>query len=179
MSYGTGELECGFFETLAPTTSTGITAHLLAPVPIVGLAAGGNAAYITLASTESAIDGDSKYVSRRVRVTSGTGAGQIVVSTGYTGSNKRLAATFATAPDNTSGYMIESEYDGMFAKEALIVAVTNDILFRMDGVAPTATVGVPLVAGSSMVIGGTQDLKNFRCIDTATGASSVRVQTYF
>jgi hypothetical protein len=179
MSYGTGELECGFFETLNPTTSTGITAALLSPVPISGKAQAGNAAYLTLAASESAVDGDTKYTGRRVTITSGAGIGQTVLTTGYAGSTKRAAGVFGTAPDSTSSYVIKSAYDGLAAKEALIVAEAQSIRFRLDGVAPTATVGMVLAAGSSMIIGGTQDLKNFRCIDTSAGASTVQVQVYF
>jgi hypothetical protein len=171
--------ECGFFETLAPTASTGITARLLKPEPIVGLAQGGNAAYITLAAGTSTADGETRATGRRITVTSGTGAGQQAVSTAFTQSNQRAASVWGTAPDNTSRYRIDSDFDGLLAKEVLLVVETNSIRYRVDGVAPTATVGQILTAGQSILIQGIDNLRKFRCIDTAAGASSVSVHVYF
>jgi hypothetical protein len=181
MAYGMVVLahECGFFETLAPTTSTGITARLLAPVPITGAAQAGNAAYITLAAGTSTADTETRIVGRRVTVTSGTGMGQVAKISAFTQSNQRAAAVFETAPDNTSRYRIDSDYDGMIAKEVLLVVETNSIRYRVDGVAPLAGVGQILTAGQSILIQGVENLRKFRCIDTAAGASSVSVHVYF
>jgi hypothetical protein len=171
--------ECAFFETIAPTASTGITARLLEPKPITGLAQAGNAAYITLAAGTSTVDGETRVVGRRITITAGTGVGQTAVATAFTQSNQRAASVWATAPDNTSQYRITSDVDFLPAKEALIVVETYPVRFRMDGVAPAATTGIPLAAGQSMQIQGIDDLRKFRCIDTAAGASSVTIQVYF
>jgi hypothetical protein len=171
--------EPGFFETLAPTTATGITARLLAPEPIVGTAQAGNAAYITLAASTSAADGETRVVSRKITVTAGTGAGQQSVASAFTQSNQRAASVWGTAPDSTSKYRIDSNLDFMLAKEALIDVETYAIRFRIDGVSPTASVGHYLASGQSMVLKGMDNLRKFRCIDTAAGASSVKITVFF
>jgi len=171
--------EPGFFETLAPTTSTGITARLLKPEPIIGTAQASNAAYITLASGFFVPDGETRVVGRRISIVAGTGIGQSYVATAFDQSNDRAASVWETVPDTTSKYRIESDFDFLQAKEALIDVETYAVRFRIDGVAPTATVGHYIAAGSSMVIKGMDNLRKFRCIDTAAGASSVKVTVYF
>lgn len=173
--------EPGFFETLAPTTSTGITAGLLKPEPIIGLAtaSGSTTTAIVLQTGSSSVDGETRYVSRRVSITAGTGVGESSAISAYTGSTRSAAVVFATDLDGTSKYRIDSDFDHLPAKEALIDVETNGVRFRIDGVAPTATVGHFLAAGSSMVIKGMDNLRKFRCIDTSAGASSVKVTVYF
>lgn len=173
--------ECGFFETLAPTTSKGITAGLLAPKPIIGtgVAAGSSGTAIVLATGSSAVDGETRYVGRLITITAGTGVGQSSTITAYTGSTRTATIAWPITTDGTSQYVITSGYDGLVAKEALIDVEAFAFRFRQDGVAPTASVGVYFPAGASMVIKGVDSLRKFRCIDTAAGASSVTVQVYF
>jgi hypothetical protein len=173
--------ECGFFETLAPTTSTGITEGLLGPEPIIGLAtaSGSTTTALILQSGASSADGETRYVTRRVSITAGTGAGESSIISAYTGSTRSAAVVFATDLDGTSKYRIESDFDFLPAKEALIVVSTYAIRFRCDGVAPSATVGMPIAAGSSILVQGIDNLRKFRCIDTSAGASSVSVHVYF
>jgi len=70
-------------------------------------------------------------------------------------------------------------YKGMMAKAALISVETNPIRFRNDGVTPTATNGMLLNSGSYYTMINAENIKNFRCIDTATGASAVHVLMFF
>lgn len=174
--------EPGFFETLAPTTATGITAGLLKPEPIIGLATATGStttALILQATVSSAVDDETRYVGRRVSITAGTGVGESSTISDYTGSTRSAAVVFVTDLDGTSKYRIDSDFDFMPAKEALIDVETYAIRFRTDGVAPTATVGHYLAAGSSMVLKGMDNLRKFKCIDTASGASSVKITVFF
>lgn len=50
--------------------------------------------------------------------------------------------------------------------------------FRCDGTAPTATTGMQLAVGDYWIIVGGDDINNFRCINTAPGASEIRVLVY-
>lgn len=71
-----------------------------------GVAAAGSANTITLAAGASAVD--SAYRPLRIRITSGLGAGQVRIITGYVGATKIATVTppWATAPDVTSNYSI-------------------------------------------------------------------------
>jgi hypothetical protein len=53
--------------------------------------------------------------------------------------------------------------------QAVIVCENQGIRWRDDGVAPTATVGMPLAAGSTLVYDG--DLTRFRMIQQAATAT--------
>lgn len=68
---------------------------------------------------------------------------------------------------------------GLKAKAALIAVETQPIRFRMDGTAPTATTGTLLKSDTYYTIINTENIKNFRCIDTAAGASDVMVLLFF
>lgn len=173
--------ECGFFETIAPTTAKGITAGLLQPEPIIGLAtaSGSTTTALVLQTGSSAVDGETRYVNKWVSITAGTGVGESSIISAYTGSTRSAAVVFATDLDGTSKYRIDSNFDFLLAKEALIVVSTYAIRFRCDGVAPTADIGMPIAAGSSILIQGIDNLRKFRCIDTASGASAVSVHVYF
>ena len=70
-------------------------------------------------------------------------------------------------------------YFGQRAKVAVIKALTHPVNFRMDGTDPTAAAGMQLAAGDYWVIEGTQNIKNFKCINTAAGAASIRVLLFF
>ena len=70
-------------------------------------------------------------------------------------------------------------YQGMSAKAVLIGVETQMIRFRLDGTAPTADNGMPLAALDHYTIKGAENIKNFRCIDTGAGASSVKVLVFF
>lgn len=71
-----------------------------------GTAAGGAAGSITLDSNSSAVD--HVYEGNIVMVSSGTGAGQSRIVTGYVGSTKvaSVSPDWATVPDTTSAYQL-------------------------------------------------------------------------
>jgi len=169
----------GFFETLAPTTSTGITAALINPVKIFGTAQDTAATTITLASAASATDG--AYTGWVVEpYGAAAGSEQTRVITAYAGSTKvATVAAWGTTPTSTTKYKLIPPFDGMEAKEALVTVETYQVRFRIDGVAPAAGVGHLLAAGESYLVKGTKAVKNLRFIDTASGASSVLVTVFF
>lgn len=69
-------------------------------------------------------------------------------------------------------------YAGLEARGALLTLETADIRFRLDGTAPTAGEGHYLVAGDSILVLGTQSLKQFQAIRTGVDSGVLRV-TYF
>ena len=70
---------------------------------------------------------------------------------------------------------------GMKARAALIAVETFPIRIRLDGgtTAPTASNGIQLKADTYFTIVNLENIKNFRCIDTAAGASAVHVHLFF
>lgn len=74
-----------------------------------GVAVAGGASTITLAVGASAVDG--AYVPLRIRITGGTGNGQVRVITGYVGATKVATVTpaWVTPPDATSNYSIDAQ----------------------------------------------------------------------
>ena len=67
---------------------------------------------------------------------------------------------------------------GVQAQTALVTVEAQQVRFRMDGTAPTATVGHIIASGGSYVVEGHVAIKNLKFIDTAAGASTVRVTTF-
>jgi hypothetical protein len=171
--------DAGSFETLAPTSATGITASLIKPVRVLGVATASGATSITLASTASAVL--SFYVGWTVETYgAAAGAGQSRVITAYNQTTKAATVSaWGTTPTSTTPYILIPPFEGLEATEALIDVETYQVRFRLDGIAPTATVGHILPAGSSWILKGTRDLKNLKIIDTASGASSVKVTLFF
>ncbi len=65
------------------------------------------------------------------------------------------------------------------ARLAVFVPVTNGVNYRVDGGDPTADVGMFAPANTPVIVEGVENVKNLLMIDTAAGASSVRVSVYF
>ncbi len=168
----------GFFETLAPTSATGISTALLNPVKISGIAQATGATSITLASGASAVT--SYYVGWKVKVFGAAGAEQERTITAYNGTTKvATVATWETTPGSTTPYVLHPPLEGLEAQEALVTVETFQARFRIDGIAPTATVGHLLAAGESYLVKGAVALKNLKFIDTASGASAINISTFF
>ncbi len=70
-------------------------------------------------------------------------------------------------------------YLGFSAKAVRITPEDFAIRYREDGTNPTAAEGPKLDAGVDHLIIGTGNIINFKCIDTAAGASSVKCLFYF
>ncbi len=71
---------------------------------------------------------------------------------------------------------------GLEAKVALILVQTNTALCDWSGAIPnqTALIGIPLTAGSSILIRDTNDIKQFLAIDyTPSSASIIQAKLYF
>lgn len=165
------------FQSINPTTSTGISTILLNPERRDGVAQAGAATSVTLKSTESALS--EIFTNWTVRIVSGTGKDQERVITAYNGSTKvATVATWETNPDNTSYYWLIPP-TVLAAQEALISVEDFKVRWRGDGGAPTATVGHVIYNGTDAVFKGAQLLKKLRFIDTADGASTIRVTLFY
>jgi hypothetical protein len=95
------------------------------PVPgklHTGLALEGTAASIMLAADASSQD--DIYNDMQLEVVAGTGVGQVVTITDYTGSTREAAAVFATTPDETSRYAIVPKTDSVFDQPMLFLAAS-------------------------------------------------------
>jgi len=55
----------------------------------------------------------------------------------------------------------------------MVVPESFQIRVRIEGTAPTATVGALIAAGGAFVVEGADNITNFKCIDTASGAATV------
>lgn len=86
---------CGLSETLTAAAET-------------GTATAGAASSITLEGTASAVD--DAYVGMPIRLTGGTGSGQMRVISAYDGTTKVVTVfpNWDTTPDNTSAYSIDA-----------------------------------------------------------------------
>jgi len=61
------------------------------------------------------------------------------------------------------------------AAEAIVVANTNGIVITWEGTNPTATLGMPVAAGSHYVVEGRDDIPRVRIISKDTVAADVTV----
>lgn len=86
-----------------------------------------------------------------------------------------IRPTLATKLDESS--LVNDK--GQYAREILLTVETNPCRFRIDGGAPTATVGHLLPAGATMLIQGSNAARNLALIDTAAGASVVSITVFF
>ena len=69
-------------------------------------------------------------------------------------------------------------YANLSARAALISLEDGDIRFRLDGGAPNATSGHYFTNGDTLVLSGTQALKQFQAIRAGDVSATLRV-TYF
>ena len=98
---------------------------------------------------------------------------------GDAGTYEALAPDTATGITSTIRHPTSGFYKGKMARAAMIIVETNPIRFRIDGTAPAAGVGIPIATGQNIIITGTNNVKNFSCIDQSAAASAVHVQVYF
>lgn len=73
---------------------------------------------------------------------------------------------------------IQVSSGGLQAKQALITVENQPVRMRIDGTAPTATVGHIIGAGGSYVINGHQNIRNSMFINTGSGESTVNITTF-
>lgn len=104
---------------------------------------------------------------------------EVQESFGTQSGYEKLAPTTATGITASLITPTSGAWLGFNAKVAIIKCLGNVVNFRCDGTNPTATNGMQLAVGDYWVIVGTDNVKNFRCIDTAAGASDIRVLLYF
>ena len=84
----------------------------------------------------------------------------------------------ALTPTTSKGFTAakinaQSAFSNQTVKAVMVKPEDYQIRFRMDGTAPTATVGMDLEAGGVLTITGHTNISKFRCIDTSDGASTV------
>jgi hypothetical protein len=73
---------------------------------------------------------------------------------------------------------VSGPYANTVARAALISLEDGDVRFRIDGGAPSATSGHYFTSGDTLVLAGTQALKQFQAIRAGDVSSTLRV-TYF
>ena len=87
----------------------------------------------------------------------------------------------ALSPTSTTGITAalltptSGQYIGHNAAAAIIAVEDYPVRVMLNGTDATADNGIKLSPGQSMTIVGGRNLKNFECMDTAAGASSVKV----
>jgi len=86
-----------------------------------------------------------------------------------------MTATGATSLTATT---YQAAAGGEPAKTALVSVEAFTARMRVDGTAVTATTGHEIPAGGSYVIQGITAIKQASFIDTASGASTIRVTTF-
>jgi len=73
-------------------------------------------------------------------------------------------------------------FKGKEAQAALITVLANTVLINIDGGNPdqSSLVGIPLAAGTSIILQDETAIRNFKCIDyVASSASNINVALYF
>lgn len=159
------------------TTAKGISALLLQTTNQKGKATAGGASTITLASGSSAIEG--MFEGWTVEITGGTGIGQVRTISGYVGSTlvATVSVAWKTVPDNTSTYILKHPCGEVTAKSALISCETAAVLVCINGATPTVAagtnIGMTLAAGATWALDNIQNVKNFKCINSANASGSV------
>jgi len=98
---------------------------------------------------------------------------------GDAGGYEALSPTSATGITASLRHPTSGIHKGRMARTAQIVVETNAIRFLLDGTDATANNGLLVQAGQNVTITGVNNVKNFSCIDTAAGASSVKIIVYF
>jgi hypothetical protein len=162
------------------TSSTGIHASVIAPRPFMGTAAAGGAATITLVANAgfgTALEG--MYDGWTVHIHSGTGAGQERIIVGYVGSTRvATVAAWVTQPSTDSVYHLRPPYgDDFDAQGALIKVESAAILFTLNGSVPTVStgtnIGMKMDPGESIYLDDIQNIKNFKCINSANANGAI------
>jgi hypothetical protein len=104
---------------------------------------------------------------------------EVIENLGDQSGYEKLAPTTSTGFTSTLVTPTTGTYANMTAQAVLIGVETHPVRFRMDGTAPTATEGMILNANNYYTIIGQLNVRNFHCIDTAAGASSVKCLFFF
>ena len=97
------------------------------------------------------------------------------VELGDASGYEALSPTASTGITSTLLTPTSGQFINHSAVAALISVETNPVRMMLNGDAATADNGIKIDAGQSYEIVGGANVKNFRCMDTATGASSVKV----
>ncbi|RPH73227.1 hypothetical protein EHM76_05595 [bacterium] len=153
-----------------------------------------------IAAGDWIVGATSAAVANVVSITISTGAwgdddvvGYLIVDSlvGTFADNEKLKvaadATCADVKANTSPvvtaipYAGDYLYKGVDAKAALVVVYANTALVGLTGGKPdqTALIGTPMVANSSYICRNIEEIKNFKCVDYASGSASILQVTYF
>ena len=98
---------------------------------------------------------------------------------GEAGGWEKLSPTASTGVTSSVRVPTSGTHLGKQARAMLIAVEDNPIRFKLNGDAPTATDGIKISAGQNYTVIGVQNVRNFRCIDTAAGASAVHLIVFF
>lgn len=153
---------------------SGSTAHAAGDIIV-----GGTSAAIGVVISETITSGD---------VAGGDAAGVIrfksYVGTFQNNEAIRVAGTADTATTDGTASECSDNYTfkDMYARRALVSVRAQTALICMDGSTPDQTrlQGHDMAAGNSYVLHDLDEVKNFKCIDYASGsASTVSITCYF
>jgi len=92
--------------------------------------------------------------------------------------HEALTATGAVSITSTVYRPTSGVYKGITAARALVSVEAYTARMRVDGTAVTATTGHEIPAGGSYVLEGISSIKNANFIDTASGASTIRITAF-
>lgn len=92
--------------------------------------------------------------------------------------HEALTATGAVSITRTVYQPTSGLYKGMQAKQALVTVEAFTARMRVDGTTVTATTGHEIPVDGSYVIQGITNLANASFIDTASGASTIRITAF-
>ena len=103
----------------------------------------------------------------------------IISSLGTCGGYEAITPNTLKSITSTVRVPTSGAFTGMAAKAAIIQPHTHPVRYRIDGGNAEADVGMVALADTQYIIEGSQNVKNLCMIDTAAGASSVRVSVFF
>ena len=107
--------------------------------------------------------------------TAWTNNAEIKVAAGATMANVDQVLPVVEATDAEYDLAGTLVYKGLEAKYALVVCTGNTALISMTGAKPdqTALIGTPFVANASLALKSFDAIKNFKCVDYASGSASI------
>ena len=97
------------------------------------------------------------------------------VELGDASGYEALSPTGSTGITSTLITPTSGQHKEHNAVGALIAVETNPIRMMLNGAVATADNGIKIDPGQTYEIVGGSNVKNFRCMDTIAGASSVKV----
>lgn len=101
-------------------------------------------------------------------------ADNTIVISGTPQAYRSYTPTVATGVHATD---LAGTADGLVPDAAIVTVETNPVRVRFDGTNPAAAEGHLLPVGTVLVLKGRDAISKFKMIDTAAGASVVKIST--